>query len=74
MSDQGPAPEPRDETLDVARALYAALMEARPYVVEHAQYDTGVLLETRAARASELLERVDGALADAGELLQGVTA
>lgn len=71
--------EPRDAELDhelarTARSLYDALMSARPYVYNR-------LCEHRAERrpaatetAELVLDAVDGALADATELLAGVTS
>ena len=52
----------------VARELYEALMAARPHV-EVARDHYAALMLTDADAASEVLDRIDGALADAGELL-----
>jgi hypothetical protein len=67
-----------DETVSVVayrdlerqlRAVYDALLEARTYVA-HAHYEHSGNYGPDARReATALLERVDGALADAGEWL-----
>jgi len=66
-----PEPETRYVGLDVTRALYDALMEARPHVEEAQGWYSALLLDSDAQTAAEVLERVDGALADAGEVFGG---
>ena len=58
----------------IARELYNALVEARPYVYNRAAPEGVTSDDWRAATAAGVLERVDAALADAGELLSGVTS
>lgn len=60
--------------LNVTRALYDALMAARPFVEATLDRRRGLLLAGESEVDAELLERVDAALADAGELLSGVTS
>jgi len=70
-NEQGHASGAHDEALAVARALYAALMEARAYVFGRTLPPGHAERDWRSETAAGVLERVDGALADAGELLQG---
>jgi hypothetical protein len=71
------SPDPlatRRAELNVLRELVDAAIAARPYV-EHSQpgrYVEG--LTERASHAGELLDRLDAAIADAGELLAEVSS
>jgi hypothetical protein len=63
----------RDE-LRALRELYDALMAARPYVDRETDPLDALLIGAKPHEAVATLERVDAALADAGELLAGVTS
>lgn len=58
----------------IARELYDALLAARVYVKRAAEATYLGESAHGQVKATELLDRVDGVLADAGELLQGVTS
>ena len=58
----------------VLRELVAAAIAARPCVEAGAEHYRDLLLDAKAADAVELLERLDAALADAGELLAEATS
>lgn len=62
------------ELATVARNLYDALVEARQYVVEESQLENAGLGPIRGNPARDTLDKLDGALADAGELLAGVSS
>jgi hypothetical protein len=68
--------EPADagELVTVARNLHDALMAARPYVVEESALENAGLGPIRGNPAASVLDQVDAAIADAGELLAGVTS
>lgn len=57
----------------VTRNLHDALMDARVYVAAEAVLANSGLGHPDRTRAPYLLDRIDGALADAGELLGGRT-
>lgn len=61
------------DVLTVARELCHALMDARRYVAVHAALDAGYATPGLESRAVLLLDQIDGALADAGEILGGRT-
>jgi hypothetical protein len=71
VSGPGFYPEPHAVDAAVLRSLYDALWRARPYV-ERAG-DVRYFGEARYGQvtAREVLEAVDAAIADAGELLEG---
>ena len=58
--------------VDVTRNLYDALLAARPYVERETDALDALLIGASPEDAAAVLERVDAALADAGELLSGV--
>lgn len=63
--------EALDAERDTARrlfALYEAAMATRPHIEVARDYYEGLML-TDAATATDVLERLDAALADAGEVL-----
>lgn len=59
-----------EEEARAFRNLYDAVMDARPYVAAEAVLQNTGLGHTYWNRAPSLLERLDAALVDAGELLR----
>lgn len=68
----GRVPEP--ELATVARNLYDALMVARDYVDRAGRHHEPYRHVLDKSLARDVLERVDGALAEAGDVLEGVSA
>lgn len=58
-----------DDAKPIIRTLRDALMEARAYVYQRHETFSAALLEAPTAIAAELLETIDGALAEADEVL-----
>lgn len=58
-----------DDAKPIIRTLRDALMEARPYVEQLTDKYDALLLGVKHGRMSDLLERVDGAIAEADEVL-----
>lgn len=74
MTTDNPQPELDVELVRALRELVDVAIAARPYV-EHSQagrYVPG--LTERAAAAGDLLDRLDGAIADAGEAIDGASS
>lgn len=71
MSDAGLVEQDGRTDLDVTRELYLALLAARPFVAATVERRATGSDERERARDGELLDRVDGVLADAGEWLGG---
>lgn len=61
------------EVVTVARNLYNALLDARQYVSHQAHSTQIYVAPDGNSAAREALDRIDGALADAGEFLGGRT-
>lgn len=61
------------DVLTVARELYGALLDARPFVADMTHALHVFNRGGSNPRGMELLDRIDGALADAGEILGGRT-
>lgn len=72
MNDRDALLDQRDDLVAATRNLYDALQAARPYVVEAVEPARGGVPVADFARGHRVLEAVDGALADAGELLKEV--
>lgn len=72
MTARTPDHELDADLIRVTRELHDALMAARPFVAEELDAARGLLLDARDTAA--ILDRVDGALAESGELLAGVTS
>jgi hypothetical protein len=58
-----------DDAKTIIRTLRDALLDVRGYVAERDEAFRAALLEGPAERSGELLERVDGAIAEAHEVL-----
>lgn len=72
MNDRDALLESWEELLRVTRELAGALDQARAFVARAADPGTGPVPVAAFVDAMRTLERVDGALADAGELLAAV--